>query len=232
MGLTGGDGAAAGTSPACTTTPTAGTGSSRRFVSANSEASGGAFAGCFAGVANTCYEGIAVTKGSSPFGPYHVYFVNADYNPSEPGYPYLLNDFAKIATTRDAFLLFYDEFPLNRPCPASAAACFNGVARIRVQQERAGTGFRSPCQREANPAFTVAIENMGTSRHRTEPAPPTICSSARDHVLVRSQFRRSPRTRPSTTTAMAALDSCSSSLDFYGAGDNRIAVFDWTGLRT
>jgi hypothetical protein len=83
-----------------------------QFVSASSESSGGTFAGCFAAVANTCYEGIAVTVGSDPFGPYNVYFLNANYNPSEPGYPYLLNDFAKIASSKDAFLVFYDEFPL------------------------------------------------------------------------------------------------------------------------
>ena len=44
------------------------------IVSASPEAKGGAFTGCFAAVANTCYEGIAVTDGYSPFGPYHVYF--------------------------------------------------------------------------------------------------------------------------------------------------------------
>jgi hypothetical protein len=58
-------------------------------------ASGGPFAGCFAAVANTCYEGIAVTVGSDPFGPYNVYFLNANYNLKEPGYPYLLNDFCE-----------------------------------------------------------------------------------------------------------------------------------------
>jgi len=42
-------------------------------------------------VANACLEGIAVTLGLNLFGPYRVYFVHADYNPSEPGYPYLLN---------------------------------------------------------------------------------------------------------------------------------------------
>ena len=57
------------------------------FVSASPEAAGGPFAGCFAAVANTCYEAIAVSQGSSPFGPYWVYFLNADYNPNEPGFP-------------------------------------------------------------------------------------------------------------------------------------------------
>ena len=58
-----------------------------------------------------------------------MYYLNADYNPKEPGYPSLLNDFAKIGVTRDAFLLFYDEFPL---APAGA-----GVRRWLLQR-RAG----------------------------------------------------------------------------------------------
>ena len=34
-----------------------------------------------------CYEGIAVSQGSNPQGPYNVYYLNANYNSSEPGYP-------------------------------------------------------------------------------------------------------------------------------------------------
>ena len=40
------------------------------IVSASSEANRGAFTGCFAAVANNCYEGIAVSQGSNPLGPY------------------------------------------------------------------------------------------------------------------------------------------------------------------
>ena len=106
------------------------------IVSASPESQGGAFAGCFAGVANACYEGIAVTDGNNPFGPYHVYFSNADYNPAEPGYPSLLNDFAKISVTRDAFMMFYDEFPLlPGRCPASAAV--SSTARRNSRSARA-----------------------------------------------------------------------------------------------
>ena len=53
-----------------------------QIVSASPESQGGAFTGCFAGVSNACYEGIAVTDGNNPFGPYHVYFSAADYNPA------------------------------------------------------------------------------------------------------------------------------------------------------
>ncbi len=107
------------------------------IVSASSESPGGAFAGCFAGMANGCYEGIAVTDGNSPFGPYHVYFSHADYNPAEPGYPSMLNDFAKISVTRDAFMMFYDEFPLlRRRCPGSAAVSSTGRRSSRSARAR------------------------------------------------------------------------------------------------
>src|SRR5260221_5252450 len=101
------------------------------IASANSEASGGPFTGCFAAAANGCYEAIAVTVGSNPFGPYNVYFLNANYNKKEPGSPFLLNDFAKIATTRDAFLLFYDEFPLNlAKAPGIGGGFFNRAQEL------------------------------------------------------------------------------------------------------
>src|SRR5215467_3407270 len=67
-----------------------------QIVSASPESKGGPFAGCFVAKANTCFEGISVTKGSSPFGPYNTYFLNANYDPKEPGFPFMLNDFAKI----------------------------------------------------------------------------------------------------------------------------------------
>jgi hypothetical protein len=42
------------------------------IVSTSTEQSGGAFTGCFAAKANACKEGIAVTTGNSPYGPYKV----------------------------------------------------------------------------------------------------------------------------------------------------------------
>jgi hypothetical protein len=50
---------------------------------ATTEKSGGSFHGCLAGKANTCYKGTAVSDGASSFGPYHVYFLNADFNSAE-----------------------------------------------------------------------------------------------------------------------------------------------------
>src|SRR5215471_9863859 len=52
-----------------------------QIVSASPEKKGGPFAGCFVAKPNTCLEGIAVTTGSSPFGPFNVYFLNANYDP-------------------------------------------------------------------------------------------------------------------------------------------------------
>jgi len=133
-----------------------------QIVSASSEAKGGAFTGCFAGVANACSEGIAVSDGNSPFGPYHVYFSQADYNPAEPGYPSLLNDFAKISVTRDAFMMFYDEFPLSGSLPGIGGGFFNGAQELAFRKSALENG--QPVQLnngQPNPAVTVAIENMG-----------------------------------------------------------------------
>jgi hypothetical protein len=127
-----------------------------QLVSASPESKGGPFAGCFisgpGAKANTCFQGIAVTKGSSPFGPYNVYFLNANYNPKEPGAPFLLNDFAKTEATRDAFLLFYDDFPLNTP--GLGGGFFNGAQQF---------AFNKNALEKGRPAakVTVARENMG-----------------------------------------------------------------------
>ena len=135
------------------------------IVSASPEASGGAFTGCFAGVANKCYEGIAVSQGSSPFGPYHVYFLNADYNPAEPGYPSLLNDFAKIGVTRDAFMMFYDEFPLHGRCPASAAASSTARRSSRSTRPRSSGAAGHAVKRVAEPRVQRGAREHGPAPH-------------------------------------------------------------------
>jgi hypothetical protein len=200
------------------------------FVSASSEANEGPFGGCFAGVANACYEGIAVTKGNSPFGPYNVYYAHADYNPNEPGYPYLLNDFAKIATSRDAFLLFYDEFPLVTPGVGGGG--FNGAQELAFNKNALERGEPTTLSNgKANPAFTVAIENMGLL-----PTPNGTCASTDNPFGVAGVtcwFSVIPAAPPDPSQydnshggSAFMLDS----LDFFGRGDNRMAVFDWTGL--
>ena len=209
------------------------------FVSTNSEASGGAFAGCFNAVANACLEGIAVTKGSSPFGPYNVYFVHADYNPAEPGYPYLLNDFAKISTTRDAFLLFYDEFPLsydefplNPAVPGIGGGGFNGSQEFAFNKNALERGLPvTLANGKPNPAFTVAIENLGYF-----PAPDGTCTSDNTYHLpgITCWYQTIPAQAPDPTqydNNNGGSGFMLSSLDFYGNGDNRFAVFDWTSLK-
>jgi hypothetical protein len=188
------------------------------FVSASSEASGGAFSGCFAAVADTCYEGIAVTKGDNPFGPYNVYFQNANYNPAEPGAPYLLNDFTKIGATRDAFLLFYDEFPLKTP--GFGGGGFNGAQQFAFDKEAFERGLPA-----TDPRFTVAIENMGTLA-----TPDGTCAGTAGvacwYAVIPAQAPDPSQWDNSHGGSGFMLDT----LDYHGQGDTRFAVFDWTGL--
>jgi hypothetical protein len=206
------------------------------IVSKNTAKSGGAFTGCFAGVANKCSEGIAVTDGNNPFGPYHVYFANADYNPAEPGYPSLLNDFAKISVTRDAFMMFYDEFPLVGSLPGFGGGFFNGAQQFAFRKSALEDGL--PVQLangKPNPAVTVARQNMGLIR-----TPDGTC--ARDKVLHQGGITCWVAVIPAQPVAGQFDNSHGGtgfmlgSLDFYGfvplatSGDNRIASWAWTGL--
>ena len=201
------------------------------IVSASSEASGGTFAGCFAAVANSCYEGIAVTVGNNPYGPYNVYYVNANYNPSEPGTPYLLNDFAKIATTRDAFLLFYDEFPLNSSVPGIGGGGFNGAQEFAFNKNALEDGLPTTLPDGApNPAFTVAAENMGTL-----PTPDGTCLSDNTYHLpgITCWYAVIPANPPDPSqydNSHGGSGFMLGTLDYYGQGDTRLAVWDWTGL--
>ena len=208
------------------------------IVSASPESKGGTFTGCFAGVANDCYEGIAVTDGSSPFGPYHVYFSSADYNPAEPGYPSLLNDFAKISVTRDAFLMFYDEFPLlPSSLPGFGGGFFNGAQEFAFSKNALERGLPVKLKNgKPNPSVTVARENMGLIR-----TPDGTC--ARDKVLHEGGITCWVAVIPAQPVA-GQFDNAHGgtgfmlgSLDFYGfaavsptSGDNRIAAWAWTGL--
>lgn len=202
-----------------------------QFVSASSYVDGGPFGGCFAAVASTCYEGIAVSVGPNPFGPYNVYFLNANYNPQEPGYPYLLNDFAKIAATRDAFLVFYDEFPQNGNNPGLGGGFFNGSQEFAINKNALewGEPVTFPGG-QPNPFFTVAIENMGLL-----PTPDGTCFS--DNTYHLPGFTCWYQDIPAQTSDLSQFDNSHfgsgfilGSLDFYGQSDTRIAVFDWTGL--
>jgi hypothetical protein len=236
MGLTG-LGWSSGGDPSCVYDPAnGGHFFFTQIVSASPESQGGAFTGCFAGVSNACYEGIAVTDGNSPFGPYHVYFSSADYNPAEPGYPSLLNDFAKISVTRDAFMMFYDEFPLLGSLPGIGGGFFNGAQELVFRKSALEQGQPTMLSNGApNPAVTVAIENMG---HIS--TPDGTC--ARDNVLHQGGITCWVAVIPAQPPAGQFDNSRGGtgfmlgSLDFYGflplatSGDNRIAAWAWTGL--
>ena len=201
------------------------------IASASSEASGGPFTGCFAGVANNCFEAIAVTVGSNPFGPYNVYFLNANYNPAEPGAPNLLNDFAKIATSRDAFLMMYDEFPLKASNPGLGGGFFNGAQEFAFDKKALEEG--QPVTEPGgspNMGFDVAIENMGLL-----PTPDGTCVS--DNQFQRPGITCWIQVIPAQPPDPSQFDNSHhgsafmlATLDFYGQGDNRLAVFDWTSL--
>lgn len=202
------------------------------IASASTEASGGPFSGCFAGVANACFEAIAVTVGSNPFGPYNVYFVNANYNPAEPGSPNLLNDFAKIGTSRDAFLMMYDEFPLVGTNPGLGGGFFNGAQEFAFDKDAMEEGepvtFRDG---SPNRFFNVAIENMGLL-----PTPDGTCfaDNQRQRPGVTCWIQVIPAQPPDSSqfdNSNGGSAFMLTTLDFFGQGDNRLAVFDWTGLR-
>ncbi len=192
------------------------------IVSASTEAGTstagpGPFGGCFAGVPNTCYEGIAVTTGNDPFGPYNVYYLNANYNPSEftgPGPAgTLLNDFAKIATSQDAFLMFYDEFPLY--------GGFNGAQEFAFNKTAMETGLAT-----TDPTFNVALENMGTIN-----TPDGTCDVGQGPgPCWYSVIPVEPPDAAQWDNSFGGSAFMLASLDSFGLGDSRIAAFDWTGL--
>jgi hypothetical protein len=183
------------------------------FVSTTTEASGGPFSGCFVALADGCREGIAVSVTNNPMGSYYVYFLDPNKVNSDTGAGTLLNDYAKTATTRDAFLLFYDEYDLLGP--------FNGVQQFAFSKNALELGHSK---------VNVAYENMGTNANLAIPAngvyqPSPLPSSAWYQVI------------PAQTTDPSQYDNSNggtgfmvASLDFLGNGDNRTGVFDWTGL--
>jgi hypothetical protein len=192
-----------------------------QIVSKSPESKGGPFAGCFVAKANTCLEGISVTKGSSPFGPYNTYFLNANYDPKEPGFPFMLNDFAKISATRDAFLLFYDEAPLRGN--GLGGGFFNGAQEFAFNKTALERGL--PVAK-----VTVARENMGLLK-----TPNGTCFS--DHKLfqpgIACWIGVIPAVPPNGQfdNSHGGSGFMLTTVDFYFLGGTQLAVFDWTGLR-
>jgi hypothetical protein len=208
------------------------------FVSTNTEASGGPFTGCFVGVLDSCLEGIAVSVTSNPMGAYYVYFFNPNAVNSDPGKGYLLNDFVKTGLTRDAFLMFYDEFNQNPStfpaCPAYGCGGFNGAQELAFTKAAMEQGFPV-----TSPSFNVAYENMGSSANLYpipanppfQPAAATCFSGTYAGAVCWYQVIPAQTPDPSQfDNSNGGTGLMVASLDFLGAGDNRVAAFDWSGL--
>ena len=194
MGLTG-LGFSSGGDPSCTfDASNGGHWFFTQFVSTNSGFFGGPFTGCFAGTALSCLEGIAVSKGSSPFGPYNVYFLNANYNPAV--------------------------------APGLGGGGFNGAQEFAFSKKAMELGLPvTEKNGKPNPAFNVAIENMGLLR-----TPDGTCAGTHGATC---WYQVIPAQAPDPTqfdNSHGGSGFMFTSLDFVGKGDNRIAAFDWTGL--
>ncbi len=195
------------------------------------------FTGCFVAVFDTCREGIAVSVTSNPMGAYNVYFLDPNGVNHDPGVGYFLNDFAKIGTTQSAFMLFYDEFNLNPStyptCPAFGCNGFNGAQEFAFSKTALEMGLSAG-------KVNVAYENMGTARNlypvATElplqyPQSGSCFSGALAGSLCWYQVIPAQTPDPSQyNNNNGGTGFMVGALDFFGLGDNRIAVFDWTGL--
>src|SRR5215470_19370190 len=86
--------------------------------------------------------------------------------PGVPGvrHRFLLNDFAKISATRDAFLLFYDEFPLRGN--GIGGGLFNGAQEFAFNKNALEKGLPvTKPNGQPNLAVTVAYSTFALS-HR------------------------------------------------------------------
>jgi len=198
-----------------------------QFVSTNDEASGGPFTGCFAGTFDSCREGMAVSSGNNPLtSTWNVYFFNPNtLSPNDPGAGYLLNDFAKMGNTRDALLLFYDEYnqsPNPLPaCPSYGCFGFNGSQEFALQKSALESG-----------AATVNLvhENMGTDP--TIQPPDGSCATGPEAGAI-CWYSDIPAQSPSDSdfnNEFGGSGFIVGSLEFTGGGDNRVATFFWKGL--
>jgi len=198
----------------------------------------GPFQGCFVGVANTCREGIAVSVTNNPMGAYNVYFLNPNKVNGDPGAGggFLLNDFAKIGSTNDAFLMSYDEFNLNAAtyptCPAFGCFGFNGAQQFAFSKNALEKGLSAK-------NINVAYENMGKAKNLYpipangvfQPAAGSCFSGALAGGVC--WFQVIPAQSPDASqydNHNGGTGFMMAALDVFGGGDDRIAVFDWTGL--
>ncbi len=203
------------------------------IVSTNSEASGGPFTGCFAGVKNHCREGLAVSTTNNPLATsWNVYFLNPNkLSPTDQGAGYLLNDFAKLGNTRDALLVSYDEFILNPklipPCPAFGCVSFNGAQQLAIQKTALELGYNS-----AN----LVHENMGTDPF-IQPPDGNCANGSTAGVTCWGPVIPASSPAGEFNNNYGGSGFMTATLDFnsfaFGVpnGDNRVAVFFWTGLK-
>ena len=211
------------------------------IVSESSLANAGPFGGCFIGLLDTCLEGIAVSVTDNPTGAYYVYFLNPNAVNTDPGQGYLLNDFAKIATTKDALMLFYDEFNLNPStyptCPAFGCYGFNGAQEFAFTKNALEAGLST-----SSPSFNVAYENMGTDPALYPiPANPPFQSSPATcfsgplagavcwYAVIPAESAESAGTSQ-YDNSYGGTGFMLGALDYIGLGDNRMSAFYWTGL--
>jgi len=191
------------------------------------------FAGCFAAVLDSCREGLAVSTNNNPLASsWNTYFIDPNaVSPGDPGAGYLLNDYGKMGTTRDALLFFYDEFNLKGPyptCPAFDCESFNGAQEFAIQKKALELGYLT-----AN----VVHENMGT-----DPSiqPPDGNCDSGPTAGVTCWFQVIPATSASDSqfdNNYGGMGFMAATTDFVGwtfgtgsSGDNRAAVFYWAGL--
>jgi hypothetical protein len=197
------------------------------IVSTNSEASGGPFTGCFPGVLDTCREGIAVSTTSNALTTgWNIYFLDPNQmSPNDPGAGYLLNDYAKLGNTTNALLLFYDEYNQNPSLPAcpsyGCVAGFNGSQEFALQKSALESGSST---------VNLVHENMGTD---SAIQPPDGSCSRGPTAGATCWYQNIPANSPADSefdSNYGGTGFMVGSLDFVGTGDNRIAIFYWTGL--
>ena len=208
------------------------------IVSKTPEANAGPFTGCFAGVLDTCLEGIAVSVTNNPTGAYNVYFFDPNTVNSDPGKGYLLNDFGKIGNTKDALLFFYDEFNQNSAtyptCPAYGCNSFNGAQEFAFDKSAFEQGLAT-----SSPSFNVAYENMGLdpSLYPIPANPPFQPTAASCFSGAFAGAVCWYAVIPAQSTDATQYDNryggsgfMLGGIDYFGLGDNRIGTFYWTGL--
>jgi hypothetical protein len=126
--------------------------------------------------------------------------------------------------------MFYDEFPLETT--GLGGGFFNGAQELAFNKNALELGLPvTGTHGEPNPNFTVAVENMGLL-----PTPNGTCFSDDQYHLpgITCWYAVIPAHPPDSSqydNSHGGSGFMLESLDFYGTGDNRIAVFDWTGLQ-